>query len=434
MALSYVWGQLPMLKLFKNNLDQLTTEGALLALRSELPKTVNDAIDIVTKLNERYLWVDALCLVQDDPQDVRLGIEIMNYIYQGSYFTIIAGSGKDADSGLRHSAHGSKSTLRIPAKLGPGLKMTVLHSIDWHLRRSIYSSRGWTLQELVLPRRAIIFINDQVYFRCQAANWSEETWADNWARWLDDDDFNISRIPHQDEGEITAFWAYQKLSENYSQRTLRFDGDALRAMAGILRPLATRMQTMMLEGLPAAFLDMVLLFIASRGNLQRRPAFPSFSWAGWSGQILWPRENYCWIVDGKTTWDPQNLSKWLIHATFVKWSAWQPSGRLDSLYAEPYNGPSRLEVLVDALPKVFSSAAVEALKTTDGPLGSNIRSYSLISRQGEDLGDRPKAQAALNGLGLPSSEAAFRESASQIGSPTEIKRMRNWMASREASK
>jgi hypothetical protein len=58
-ALSYVWGQLPMFKLLKSNHDLLASEGSLNVVRQNLPKTVNDAIDLVRNINERYLWIDA---------------------------------------------------------------------------------------------------------------------------------------------------------------------------------------------------------------------------------------------------------------------------------------------------------------------------------------------------------------------------------------
>jgi len=110
-ALSYVWGQLPMFSLRGENVDFLSEPGALERVRLYLPRTINDAIDFVRALGTRYLWVDSLCLIQDDPEDVRQGLCLMNSIYRGSYFTIVAASGGDANEGLpgiddaRYSGH-----------------------------------------------------------------------------------------------------------------------------------------------------------------------------------------------------------------------------------------------------------------------------------------------------------------------------------------
>lgn len=419
-----------MAKLLKDNLSHFTHNGALDAMRPNLPRTVNDAIDMVRSLNENFLWIDALCLVQDDPHDVQLGIEMMNSIYQGSYFTIIAGSGEDAGSGIPGVSQGSRSILEKTRELTPGLKMTILHSIDWHLRRSTYGSRGWTLQELVLPRRAIIFVNSQVYYRCQEANWSEESTADSWPNWLDADDSNISRIPDKTEGIIASFWAFQKLCEDYSKRALRFDGDALRAMAGILRPVAAGMQTVMIEGLPAAYLDIGLLFISSQSNLKRRKQFPSFSWAGWSGQIMWTRENYNWFEDGKMSWDAPNLSKWLDHKTFIEWTLWKPSNEIAHISFEPYDQPTRLTILLESLPRVFSRPTIDTLKSFNTPLGCGVSGSSGFYNRMDKTRPSRKQWVTHSDLELVNGETEFHKLANQIGSVPERLMMMNWIAQR----
>ncbi|CAH0036434.1 unnamed protein product [Clonostachys rhizophaga] len=243
-TLSYVWGQIPMFQLQRGNIKELETTGALDLVLSGLPRTVQNAIDLVKSIGERYPWIDALCLIQDDMQDVNLGIELMNSIYSGSYFTLVAATGADSNAGLPGFQDTRASGFQIVKELVPrGMRMAVVHSIDWHLEKSTSSSRGWTMQELVLPRRTVIFINNQVYFRCHGANWSEEIWSDKFTSWLDPDDSNISRIPQIDEGTVIFLWVYQKLCEDYSRRMLRNDGDALQATAGISRPLFAGMGT-----------------------------------------------------------------------------------------------------------------------------------------------------------------------------------------------
>ena len=99
-SLSYVWGQLPMLQLRKDNFESLTSKGALESIYQQLPRTITDAIDLLKALGLRYLWIDGLCLIQDDADDVTLGVSMMNSIYHGSYFTIVAAAGQDANAGL----------------------------------------------------------------------------------------------------------------------------------------------------------------------------------------------------------------------------------------------------------------------------------------------------------------------------------------------
>ena len=66
-ALSYVWGGIHKLQLTKSTAQLLETPGALKT--EDLPATVADAIEVTRALGERYIWVDALCIIQDDELD-----------------------------------------------------------------------------------------------------------------------------------------------------------------------------------------------------------------------------------------------------------------------------------------------------------------------------------------------------------------------------
>lgn len=69
-----------------------------------LPETIADSIGLVRQLGERYLWVDVLCIVQDDPDDKAVQIHTMELIYGSSVFTIFAAGGKTASgTSSRHS-------------------------------------------------------------------------------------------------------------------------------------------------------------------------------------------------------------------------------------------------------------------------------------------------------------------------------------------
>jgi hypothetical protein len=442
-ALSYVWGQLPMFRLLKSNVERLSRQGGLDEVLGELPQTILDAMEFVKSLGLRFLWVDALCLIQDDQGDVEVGIEVMNSVYSGSYFTIIAASGKDARSGLPGVKSGSRRVMQTVSNLSPsddGLEMTVQHSIDWHLKRSVYKQRGWTLQELVLPRRTVIFINNQVYFRCQEANWSEETTADAFTHHLDPDDSNISRVPDPlDEGGVASWWAYQKLFEEYSSREIRFDGDALRATAGIMRPLCAGMETRMLEGLPANYLDNVLLLTSSLGNLRRRPSFPSYSWAGWAGSVMWPRENYVWYdEEGRRTWDTSNLFRWFADKTFVNWSYISADGHQQNLMSDAYHERSRLDVVVEEISRRLPQYAEQLGSSKLGKIAAYPSVYCRGSGSGPfyprwDLQPRGSRAWSHASMDLANGQAEFNRLVRKIDmtkNMMEYLTLTNWMASR----
>jgi Heterokaryon incompatibility protein (HET) len=82
-ALSYVWGNVAdftrLLKVDENSLQQ--SEGLLLSADVRLPKTIKDAEKLVYWLGYRYLWVDSLCIIQDEEEDKARQIQFMDSIY-----------------------------------------------------------------------------------------------------------------------------------------------------------------------------------------------------------------------------------------------------------------------------------------------------------------------------------------------------------------
>lgn len=98
-ALSYVWGAETKGKsttALRNNIAHLQTPGSL----DLLPATIEDAIQACLQLNERYLWVDRLCIIQDDLEDKRAQISSMGSIYSSASLVIVAVCGGHMDAGL----------------------------------------------------------------------------------------------------------------------------------------------------------------------------------------------------------------------------------------------------------------------------------------------------------------------------------------------
>jgi len=95
-----------------SNIEDLRQPGGLqLEL---LPATTADAIRVTLELGERYLWVDALCIIQDDLADKRYFVPIMDSVYGCALLTIIALSGQRSDSGLSGIRPGSRSREERP--------------------------------------------------------------------------------------------------------------------------------------------------------------------------------------------------------------------------------------------------------------------------------------------------------------------------------
>jgi hypothetical protein len=118
--------------------------GALANARVLIPNTILDAITVVRKLRERYLWVDSLCLVQDDAGELQECVAIMDLFYEMAILTVVAAGGEGAWAGLQGVAPTPRRMNQHVREIAPGLNMTTMMDMDTLLRRSTYSTRAWT--------------------------------------------------------------------------------------------------------------------------------------------------------------------------------------------------------------------------------------------------------------------------------------------------
>jgi hypothetical protein len=95
-ALSYCWGGDQKLKLTKGNYNQLYQNVGF----DILPRTLQDAIIVASNFDIRYLWVDALCIVQDDEVDMGRELSVMAQVYQNAFLTISASRAKSVEEGF----------------------------------------------------------------------------------------------------------------------------------------------------------------------------------------------------------------------------------------------------------------------------------------------------------------------------------------------
>jgi hypothetical protein len=138
-------------------------------------KTFKDAVAVVNSLGYKYLWIDALCIIQNSDSDKAVEISKMQGIYRDSFLTIAAADGRDSHAGILSSRESVLSTqVRSPT---PALQPTA--SVHLRTQRSSVqdvldgqiphphlngplSSRAWTLQERILPRRVLHYCNAQL--------------------------------------------------------------------------------------------------------------------------------------------------------------------------------------------------------------------------------------------------------------------------------
>ncbi len=149
-ALSYVWGKvdpLTILRSLKSNTAELEIPGALAQSihYSKIPLTIRDAMIVVKEIGMRYLWVDSLCIVQDDfgPGGSKMqAIAKMGLVYGAAALTIMAVMG-DATTGLSGVHPGAKRSQPIE-EIKPGLRLAFMQMYQSSLAESVYETRGWT--------------------------------------------------------------------------------------------------------------------------------------------------------------------------------------------------------------------------------------------------------------------------------------------------
>ena len=138
LALSYVWGKHECPGARNDNIDLLKTPKGLREWNETIPRTVVDAITLTRKLGEQYLWVDLLCIVQDDSSNKHSMISSMDRIFLQASLTIIAVTGENANSGLFVSdPEGFRKGERITEEL------TLIPIKDY---RSLSTQINWCLQ------------------------------------------------------------------------------------------------------------------------------------------------------------------------------------------------------------------------------------------------------------------------------------------------
>ncbi|EGS19885.1 putative chromosome transmission fidelity protein [Thermochaetoides thermophila DSM 1495] len=160
-TLSYCWGKAKFLKTTKDNYTR-HKQGILFA---DLPRTFQHTIRVCRALGVRYLWIDALCIIQDDSQDWAAESVRMADVYQKSFFTLSATWGDSPDCGLFQDFDTASESRIGPVALRQVVHPTLTH-ITHHENEFPVLTRGWCYQEHLLSRRILYFTMWEVMLQC----------------------------------------------------------------------------------------------------------------------------------------------------------------------------------------------------------------------------------------------------------------------------
>ncbi|KAK3986744.1 heterokaryon incompatibility protein-domain-containing protein [Cladorrhinum sp. PSN332] len=310
-ALSYVWGQTPMPKTTILTLPLHTQPGAF--LKTSLPATILDAISFAPLLKERYLWLDSLCIVQDDLSSLNTHISQMATIFNNATLTIIAADGCDASNGLSRVSSSRPRSLLLPHLKLANSDITLTPRRDLTLDETRWAARGWTLQESLFSRRKLSFVDGSARWACSRSLRFEDVNSPLPARQLDWPGEINCRESHNDfifplllnqlgslSASVPNLSTYASIVSSYTNRSLRFDSDAIKAIRGTLNflTLSGGFGRGFIWGIPVSCLDAGLLWRAGEGKLTPRTAAPNkenggngeipprWSWAAYKGGTI----------------------------------------------------------------------------------------------------------------------------------------------------
>jgi hypothetical protein len=175
-TLSHCWGNADFLTLNEQTSSQFFTG----IDQHLLPLTFRDAINIARKLGIHYLWIDSLCIYQDNTSDWTIECDKMSEVYSRSYCNIGASAAHNPFEGCFRSRDPHivepYSFLATWSSTPNGLKNLVypgpyhLYIEDfWELgiAKQPLMQRAWVVQERLLAPRTIHFSNPQVFWECK---------------------------------------------------------------------------------------------------------------------------------------------------------------------------------------------------------------------------------------------------------------------------
>ncbi|KAH6961894.1 hypothetical protein BKA56DRAFT_561506 [Ilyonectria sp. MPI-CAGE-AT-0026] len=292
-ALSYCWGSSRGLTTTKSSLPK---HCAALPMDS-LPPTLQQAINTTMQLGLRYIWIDALCIVQDDPDDWEREAAQMQNIYSTAVVTIAAAASSDASEGL-FRPRGYNAPLRPPVRLHVRvprlLRSHSTHVRHWYVLPSNAKNflpepgpvdkRGWTLQEREMSMRLLHFDQGVLHWSCLKSSGSE---ADPEGMSFEYKKFHKARarryaIQRWDSVGISSelYETWEGLVAEYTKRTISHCSDRVPAILGLAMRIAPALRCQPIAGIWRGQLAIRSLSWAAQSSKGvANPCYPSWSWA-----------------------------------------------------------------------------------------------------------------------------------------------------------
>lgn len=290
-TLSYRWGAFNPLTLGTHNYDALKARIAY----DSVPRTIQEAVQVCRALNMRYLWVDALCIMQDGGKDFAIEVSKMGAIYAGSRFTIAAAASDNSNSGC----FGNRFPLRCEdcVLLGSDNIHWIFGRDDGcglqthqdRIQTTPLNRRGWVFQERMMSPRTIYLTPSDLFFECRETFVCHGCAASGFAKGSKDNQSRVSSGKRaftalhtlldqtQYHSSFRKIWV--RTISDYSLTELTNIDDKLSALAGIAEMAQSTLQCQASYGLWLDFFISELQWFTYGVVLaELREQVPSWSW------------------------------------------------------------------------------------------------------------------------------------------------------------
>ena len=307
-ALSHCWGLKSPLRTTKRNLAQFINEISI----SDLPMTFQNCVTTARELGVRYIWIDSLCIIQDDRQDWARHARSMDLIYENALFTVAAVCSPNGQVPyLGPHAPSNRASWQVvninidtpsvePPTNAKGLPQAQLKARKygpdlfpgWCYGPLEY--RGWAWQERYLSVRIINFTKEEARWHCKVSKVCECIGT------VQHPDPELQQRPGYQADELEdlpTIQQWRSIVTAYSDRSLTFSTDRLPALSGVASRFSTSLQSEYLGGMWLSDFPRTLAWY--RRELSDSPTgkpkmwrsldngVPSWSWASISGQANW---------------------------------------------------------------------------------------------------------------------------------------------------
>ncbi|KAK4691159.1 hypothetical protein P7C71_g5781, partial [Lecanoromycetidae sp. Uapishka_2] len=316
-ALSYCWGGEQPMKCLSSN---IVSYGSAIPFEKQ-PPTIKDAAKVCQGMGLQYLWIDALCIIQDDSNDRAVEIAKMTSIYGSATVTIVAARSSSANEGfLGERFSGPREGAIVPYRCFDGelgsITLVKLSDDDRGFEPvEPIDERGWTLQERLLSSKIIEFGSRQTRWICpetRSSGFSLEGVTDGWKRdvkfsekrkteVLDLENIRTAKSTIDFYGQprnsqfkeySAAMQHWEKVCETFTERALTLSSDRALAIAGIAQIFAELSGDQYIAGLWKSCLHSGLLWKIDNNhmhpkNIPQPTTYqgPSWSWLSVNGPV-----------------------------------------------------------------------------------------------------------------------------------------------------